>query len=106
MAACDPDVAGKSIAPNLSVDQRLSFLKAEQEFIEEVLEDADDCRWVYQALLGCSSIQLKLQGALSSETRHNINTWLTKLKELDPMRTGRWDDLEKKLLLSSESTDT
>lgn len=98
LAACDPDLAEKSIAPGLSHQQRISFMKDEQEFVEDLIEDADDCKWLYQALLNCALIQVKLDGQLSPETKENAGKWLKRLKQLDPMRSGRWIDLEKKLL--------
>lgn len=98
MAAFDPDRSSKSIAPELSAETRLEYVRNEQEFIGEVLEDADDCKWAYQALIDCTTIEAKLKGGATPDTRTNIRTWLQKLKELDPLRSGRWADMEASLM--------
>lgn len=86
------------MAPELSDDERLNYVKAEQEFIEDLLEDAEDSKWVYQALMECALIEAKLLGRLSADVRRKIRAWLAKLKELDPLRSGRWADTEQSLL--------
>jgi len=86
------------MAPELSDDERLSYVKAEQEFIEDLLEDAEDSKWVYQALMECALIEAKLTGVLSADVKSKIRAWLVKLKELDPLRSGRWADTEQSLL--------
>lgn len=86
------------MAPEMSRDDRLSYVKAEQEFIEDLLEDAEDSKWVYQELIECALIEAKLSGELASEMRENIQSWLSRLKQLDPLRRGRWEDIEVKLL--------
>lgn len=86
------------MAPQLSNEDRLHYVKAEQEFIEDLLEDAEDSKWVYQALMECALIEAKLTGELSADVRTKIRAWLTKLKDLDPLRSGRWADSEQLLL--------
>ena len=86
------------MAPELTVEQRLEYVKAEQGFIEELMEDAEDCKWVYQGLIECALIEAKLAGQLSDETNNSIRGWLGKLKKLDPLRIGRWKDTEAMLL--------
>ena len=98
MSSFDPETAAQSMAPELSNDDRLSYVKAEQEFIEDLLEDAEDSKWVYQALMECALIEAKLTGGQSPEARAKIQAWLIKLKELDPLRSGRWADAEQSLL--------
>lgn len=98
MSTFDPETASQSMAPELSDDERLSYVKAEQEFIEDLLEDAEDSKWVYQALMECALIEAKLIGGLSADERRKIRAWLAKLKELDPLRSGRWADTEQSLL--------
>ena len=90
-----------AIAPNLTVQQRLSYVKAEQEFIEDLLEDAEDSKWVYQALMECAIIESRLSGSLTVEAKKNIDQWLQKLDELDPLRHGRWKDT-REMLVGSE----
>lgn len=88
----------RSMAPDLSDAERLEYVEREQEFVEELLEDAEDSKWVYQGLIECALLKAKLTGGLSSEGKTNIKLWLEKLKELDPLRSGRWKDTEETLL--------
>ena len=39
-------------------------------------------------------LEAKLGGGLSQSIRTNVLEWLEKLKSLDPLRMGRWRDLE------------
>lgn len=87
------------MAPNLTEDDRLEYVKKEIEFIEEMLEDLDDCKWVYQALINCSLLQSKIRRKLEDREKKRVRDWLDKLKVLDPLRTGRWVDLEHSLNL-------
>lgn len=98
MSTFDPETAAASMAPELSNDDRLGYVKAEQEFIEDLLEDAEDSKWVYQALMECALIEARLTGGLSADVRTKIRGWLVKLKELNPLRSGRWADTEQVLL--------
>lgn len=98
MSTFDPDTASRSMAPELTNDERLAYVRAENEFIEDLVEDAEDSKWVYQALMECAQIEAKLSGSFTDEAQTNVREWLARLKELDPLRTGRWDDTEKRLL--------
>lgn len=97
MCTFDPDTAKQSMAPGLSKDDCLAYIAHEQEFIEDVLEDALDCKWVYQALIECTLLAGKVQGSLSSKAKASVQTWLAELQKLDPLRKGRWLDLENSL---------
>ncbi|KAK5086448.1 Rab geranylgeranyltransferase [Lithohypha guttulata] len=98
LSTFDPDIAGASMMPDLSNESRLTYVKAEQEFIEDLIEDVEDSKWVYQALIECALIEAKLVNGLSEKMRTNIKVWLDKLKQLDPLRRGRWIDTEQRLL--------
>lgn len=98
MSTFDLDMAAKSMAPELPDSQRLEYVQQEREFIEDLLEDAEDSKWVYQALVECAVIESKLTGNLSKEMRRSISQWLEKLKEIDPLRSGRWTDYGEQLL--------
>lgn len=99
MSTFDKDMAAKSIAPDLSNEQRLDYVRQEREFIEDLLEDAEDSKWVYQALVECAVVESKLTGSLPEEVKQNISQWLEKLKEIDPLRSGRWTDYRAQLLV-------
>jgi geranylgeranyl transferase type-2 subunit alpha len=97
MCTFDPDIAKKTMAPNLSQADRLAYIAGEREFILDLLEDAKDCKWVYQALIECTLVAAKVAGSLSLEAKRQIQNWLVELRRLDPLRKGRWDNLEESL---------
>jgi geranylgeranyl transferase type-2 subunit alpha len=97
MCTFDPDIATQTMAPRLSKGDRLAYVAREREFIEDLLEDAKDSKWVYQALIECALIAAKVEGSLSVEAKEEVQIWLVELRKLDPLRKGRWDDLEKSL---------
>ncbi|PGH27277.1 hypothetical protein AJ80_00987 [Polytolypa hystricis UAMH7299] len=99
----DPTVASRSIAPNLTNTERLEFLHKEVEAIMEVLDEVDDSKWVYQALIDCSTLIARIEGKTSAEAQKNLSGWLRQLKMLDPLRQGRWIDLERSLKLGTAS---
>jgi geranylgeranyl transferase type-2 subunit alpha len=63
----------------------------------DILDDVNDCKWIYQALIDCKLLMVKLQGSMTEQDRGELRSWLSALKELDTLRTGRWMDLEQKL---------
>jgi geranylgeranyl transferase type-2 subunit alpha len=91
------------LAPRLSDSARLHYLFEEIEFIEEILDDVTDCKWIYQALVGCKMLIAKIQGYLSEKDQGQVKAWLQELKTLDQLRIGRWIDLEQKLDLQNST---
>lgn len=75
------------------------YLKAELAHVKELLEDTDDCKWVYQFLLHYSVRYSALFDQDNVFTTTDLQDWLDRLRKLDPLRNGRWDDLEKTLRL-------
>jgi geranylgeranyl transferase type-2 subunit alpha len=63
----------------------------------DVLDDVNDCKWIYQALIDCKLLIAKLQGFMAEQDQEELRTWLSALKQLDTLRSGRWMDLEQKL---------
>lgn len=97
MCTFDPERAAKSMAANLSDGERLRYLAAEREYIEEVLEDAQDCKWAYLALIEITLIESRVKGAMPKSGQSKMSEWLDELHKLDPLRKGRWQDLEQSL---------
>ncbi|GLI77712.1 Rab geranylgeranyltransferase [Penicillium ochrochloron] len=97
MCVFDPAVASRTMAPNLSTSERLQYLRNEIEAIQEMLDGAEDCKYIYQALIECTLLVSKVAGSLSTDDRAQILSWLSELKQLDPLRKERWLDFEKTL---------
>ena len=94
------------MAPRLSDKERLEYLAAEREYIEEVLDDAQDCKWLYQALIECTILESKVQAEFREGDGEKVTEWLQQLKILDPLRKGRWADMEHRLTISGMPTSS
>ena len=87
------------LAPALTVEQRAAYLQHEVDEIKDLLVDFPDMKWIYQSLLEYT-IALK---RLEQRTGHDdgdtgdLRAWLTKLRALDPLNSGRWDDLAREM---------
>lgn len=97
MCVFDPSVAARTMAPNLGTSERLQYLRGELVAIEEMLDGAEDCKYIYQSLIECSLLVSKVAGHMAPEDRSQVLSWLAELKQLDPLRRQRWLDLEKTL---------
>ena len=90
------------IAPNLGTEERATLVKKELEEINELLEDYADVKLVYEALLEYSIALKCLQSGddhgNAGEMDEDLLGWPGRLRELDPMRRGRWDDIQKSLM--------
>ncbi|KAE8147420.1 hypothetical protein BDV25DRAFT_160377 [Aspergillus avenaceus] len=97
MCTFDPALSSQTLAPNLSQSERLNYLRQEIEEIQEMLDGAEDCKYIYQALIDCTLLASKVEGTLSSGDQQNILSWISELKKMDPLRRGRWLDFEQSL---------
>ncbi|KAJ5987950.1 hypothetical protein N7481_003160 [Penicillium waksmanii] len=98
----DPALAARTMAPNLGTSERLQYLRGEIAEIEEMLDGAEDCKYIYQSLIECTLLVSKVAGHMASEDHRQVLSWLSELKQLDPLRRQRWLDLE--ITLQSEIT--
>ncbi|KAI9149143.1 Geranylgeranyl transferase type-2 subunit alpha [Paramyrothecium foliicola] len=84
-----------TIAPGLTVEEREEYVLREIDEAKDLLEDYQDIKWIYEVLLEYTLAIPQLLGrASSAEEQANVSSWLSKLKELDPKRSGRWRDME------------
>jgi geranylgeranyl transferase type-2 subunit alpha len=72
----------------------------EIEEIKDLLEDYTDIKWIYEALIGYTDSISGLGGADQARDSEELKIWLSRLRELDPGREGRWLDLERRLALA------
>jgi geranylgeranyl transferase type-2 subunit alpha len=91
-------VGRPTITPNFTLEERVTYVMREIEDIKELLEDYDDVKWIYEVLMeytmGLSQLETREP---SADEKSDIMKWLTKLRALDPMRNGRWSDVERSL---------
>jgi geranylgeranyl transferase type-2 subunit alpha len=100
MSTLDPQCSKSDlIITDLSESERAAYFDQEIGRIKDMLEDFDDCKWIYQALIQyCSDIEnISGQPRLDSASKSDMQFWLTKLRNLDPARRGRWADLQNQL---------
>ncbi|KAI1952419.1 Rab geranylgeranyltransferase [Ophidiomyces ophidiicola] len=97
MCTLDPTTSGGGIAPRMSDETRLEYLNHELDAISELLDEEEDCKWIYQALIECSLVVSRVRGTVSAGMKQDIANWLRNLKRLDPLRKGRWEDFERSL---------
>ncbi|CAM1509259.1 Fc.00g029980.m01.CDS01 [Cosmosporella sp. VM-42] len=87
-----------AIAPHLTKEERKTYIDHEIIDIKDLLEDYNDIKWIYEALLEYTIAIVQLNDReLEKEEQRDVRQWLRMLRELDPMRNGRWNDLEKDL---------
>ena len=93
----EPRYAKDSMAPNLSTGERVQYVDLELEKVLDMLDGAEDCKWIYQALIHMSFLHWELTGTWSSFSL-DLLLWAEELQKLDPLRLGRWKDLREKCL--------
>lgn len=89
------------ILKNAGDETKAQYLEQEIDSVREMLDGAEDCKYIYQALLEYSKQYLRFTGSANDPkvTQKEMSTWLTELRKLDPLREGRWKDLERTLKL-------
>ncbi|KAE8133383.1 hypothetical protein BDV38DRAFT_258308 [Aspergillus pseudotamarii] len=97
MCTFDPATSGQTMAPNLSQSERLDYVRQEIEEIQDMLDGAEDCKYIYQALIDCTLLASKIEGTMSSDDQQKVLSWISELKKMDPLRRGRWLDFERSL---------
>ena len=87
------------LAPALTADQRATYLRHEIGEIKDLLVDFPNMKWIYLSLLEYTTAlkQLEQREGYDGGDAHDLRAWLTELRTLDPLRSGRWDDLEREL---------
>lgn len=90
-----------TITSHLSNQEKVSYINREIEDIKDLLEDYDDCKLLYERLMDYTlELATMEKRQPSSDEKNALKTWLLKLRELDPLRTGRWNDTEEVLALN------
>ena len=92
----DPAYADQTMAPDLSNEQRLAYVNHELESLLEMLDGAEDCKWIYQSLIELSLLYKRLSQTWPSQ-QDQMQNWVSQLEQLDPLRKRRWLDLKQSL---------
>ncbi|KAL7625298.1 Rab geranylgeranyltransferase [Parahypoxylon ruwenzoriense] len=90
----------QTIVPALAVDERIVYIQREIDEIKDLLVDYANVKWIYEALLEYTLARERLEQRAErdgGETTCSLRAWLAKLRALDPMRTGRWNDVGREM---------
>ncbi len=88
-------VGHASIVPNFSHLDRAEYVTRQLIDLKDMLDGAEDCKWIYNALLEYTLALCEMEERTpTDDERVDLTAWLNHLQSLDPMRKGRWDDLE------------
>ncbi len=93
----------------LDTASALSYVSAELDNTFEMLDGAEDCKYIYQALLEYTLLYRSIIDfsppewgiQMRVDNPKELERWLRELRRLDPLRRGRWDDLGKALKLDA-----
>ena len=96
MSTFDPKYAADSIVPDLSEEERADYVAQEIGRLQEMLDGAEDCKWIYQSLISLSVLHKGLRGRWQVEMSE-IGHWVDELTNLDPLRAERWADLRREV---------
>jgi geranylgeranyl transferase type-2 subunit alpha len=101
ITAFTPEYAHLSIAPGLSNAERLSYTESEIAKLLDLLQEEKDSKWVYQSLIQlATSYGAVAEGQWPERAgKENLRIWMGELRRLDPLRLGRWADMERNMNL-------
>ncbi|KAL9609319.1 MAG: hypothetical protein Q9167_005906 [Letrouitia subvulpina] len=92
VSSFDPRKSPYAITLDLAPNERETYLKRQVDDLQEMLDGAENSKWIYQRLLELSLIYHVSSGRwLVAEDQ--IQSWVSNLNTLDPMRRGRWTDI-------------
>jgi geranylgeranyl transferase type-2 subunit alpha len=87
------------ILTNATSEDRKHYYEQEISRIKEMLEEFDDCKWIFQSLIQYSIEYVQFGNTLGQSSKSELYIWLREVKRRDPTRRGRWNDLQESLNL-------
>ena len=97
MCTFDPKPTADSMVPDLTTAERSMYVRGEILKVREMLDGAEDCRWIYQSLISLSILYRDL-GNDWIENEVSIENYIAELTRLDSLRAGRWNDLRSRII--------
>ncbi|PQE17413.1 hypothetical protein CJF31_00005822 [Rutstroemia sp. NJR-2017a BVV2] len=98
MSTLTEAVGHATITPNFTRDDRIEYIQRQLVNLRDFQDGGEDCKWVYNALLEYTLAVCEMEERLPGHDEvEDCKAWLSQLRKLDPMREGRWNDLEKSL---------
>ncbi|TGO77449.1 hypothetical protein BELL_0108g00210 [Botrytis elliptica] len=103
MSTLTESVGHATITPNFSREDRIEYIKQQLINLRDFLDGGEDCKWVFDALFEYTLAVCEMEMRLPEHDEvQDCKAWLSELRKLDPMRAGRWDELEVILRKSTE----
>lgn len=91
-------VGHATITPNFKDEDRVEYVTRQLIILRDMLDGAEDCKWIYDALITYTMALSQMEQRLPRlDEKQDCEAWLEELRKLDPLRSGRWDDLERSL---------
>ena len=91
-------VGHSTITPNFTTKERTEYIIRQLVNLRDILDGAEDCKWVYNALLEYTMALCEIEERQPrDDEKEDCRSWLAELRKLDPFRAGRWDDLDNSL---------
>ncbi|KAM3084369.1 Rab geranylgeranyltransferase, variant 4 [Clarireedia jacksonii] len=101
MSTLTEAVGHATITPNFTRDDRIEYIQRQLVNLRDFQDGGEDCKWVYNALLEYTLAVCEMEERLPRHDEvEDCKAWLSQLRKLDPMREGRWNDLEKTLKIN------
>ena len=93
MSTFDPKYAEEKMVPGLTGAERIAYVGKEIRKIREMLDGAEDCKWIYQSLVNLNVLHRSICNDWFEEASR-VDEYIDQLTKLDPLRSGRWNDLK------------
>ena len=81
------------MVPDLTTVEKMAYISKELSKIREMLDGAEDCKWIYQSLIHLNLLYHELSNDWFEDAGH-IGEYIDEISKLDPLRMGRWNDLK------------
>lgn len=86
------------ITPQFTTADRIEYVKKQLTELEDMLDGAEDSKWIYSALIEYSLALTRMEERQPDPAElSNCRNWLQQLRSLDSLRSGRWDDFAQRL---------
>jgi geranylgeranyl transferase type-2 subunit alpha len=91
-------VGHATITPNFTPEERTEYVTRQLVNLRDILDGAEDCKWAYNALLEYTMALCEMEERQPrDDEKEDCRSWLAELRKLDPLRAGRWNDLDDSL---------
>lgn len=84
------------MVPGLTPAEKTVYIRKEITKIREMLDGAEECKWIYQSLIHLNILHHKTCNDWFEPPSH-VDEYIDELTKLDPLRLGKWNDLKRQI---------